>query len=167
MQRRLSETAIRRRSRNQPPQKCTMRTIIVSTGFLFVSLTLLDIWVIKHLWLPIRVGVTLAWFWWIPFWTMQIVFPLALSMLIESKLPMLISYTLFIFGVEDTLFHLIAWNTIPEVYEGVYYLGIFFAPRREIVLFGNFVALAFLFAFAIGKKRLKQYVETVTGYNET
>lgn len=150
MRRRLSEAVIKRR-RPQTTQTCTIPTITVFTGLLFVCLTLLDVWVIKHLWLPIKVdGVSdvLAWFWWIPFWIMQLVFPLALSMLLENKLPMLISYTLSILGVEDTLFHIIAWGHIPEVYENIYYLGIFFAPRREIVLMGNI--LAFIFLFAVG-----------------
>ena len=154
MRRRLAETVIKRRPRTT--HKCSVSTMIVFTGFLFVSLTLLDILVIKHLWLPIRVdGVSdvLAWFWWFPFWTMQFVFPLALSMLIENKLPMLISYTLFVFGVEDTLFYLIAEQTIPEVYLNIYYLGIFFSPRREIVLFGNFIAFAFLFTIGMFKRR--------------
>jgi len=152
---RLSETAVGGRRRNQTPQSSTMPTIIASTVFLFVSLTLLDIWVIKYLWLPIRIGEALAWFWWIPFWVMQFVFPLALSMLIESKLPILISYTLFVFGVEDTLFHLIAWNNIPEVYEGIYYLGIF-APRRETVLMGNILAFILLFTVGIVRRHFRK-----------
>lgn len=173
MRERLSETVTERR-RNQTSQNYTMLTIVVSTCFLFLSLTLLDVLVIKYLWLPVRINDSLPWFWWAPFWIMQFVFPLALSMLTDSKLPILISYPLFIFGLEDTLFHLIAWNTIPEVYDGIYYLGMFFAPRREIVLIGNTFALILLFAagtirryFGSSKrKKLKEGKQYDNGCNE-
>jgi len=62
-------------------------------------------------------------------------------------------YVLFVLGVKDTLFYLIAYQTIPKVYLNIYYLGIFFSPRREIVLFGNFIAFAFLFTAGMFKRR--------------
>jgi hypothetical protein len=62
-------------------------------------------------------------------------------------------YILRVFGVEGTLFYLIAYQTIPRVYLNIYHLGIFFSPRMEIVLFGNFIAFAFLFTAGMFKRR--------------
>jgi hypothetical protein len=111
---------------------------------LLVMLTLLDVCVIKYLWLPNRTpsfGSHLPWFWWFPFWVMQLVFPLSVSLLLENKIP-LISYILFLTGLEDTLFHLIAWQRIPEIYKGIYYLGMFYSPTREVVVVGNMIGIS-------------------------
>jgi hypothetical protein len=110
---------------------------------LLVMLTLLDICVIKYFWLPNRTtsfGSHLPWFWWLPFWTMQLIFPLSVSFLLENKIP-LISYILFLTGLEDTLFYIIAWQKIPEIYKGIYYLGVFYSPTREVVLVGNLIGI--------------------------
>lgn len=108
-----------------------------------VMLTLLDVFVIKYFWLRNRTtsfGSDLPWFWWLPFWMMQLIFPLSASLLLSSKIP-LVSYILFVTGIEDTLFHVIAWQSVPEIYYGIYLLGVLYSPAREIVLMANSIGV--------------------------
>jgi len=110
---------------------------------LLVILTVLDVYVIKYLWLLNRTtsfGSDLPWFWWVPFWIMQLTFPLSASLLLSNKIP-LTSYILFATGIEDTLFHIIAWQRVPETYYGIYFLGVFYSPAREIVLIANSIGI--------------------------
>jgi hypothetical protein len=126
-----------------------------ATILLLLLLTFLDILVIVYLWLPsptTSFGSKLPWFWWIPFGFIQFFLPLAVSWLLNSKLPLL-NYLFFTFGIEDTLFYLIAHKTIPEVYQGIYYLGVFFAPPKHIVLIGNLVAVGLAVTLLYGFRR--------------
>jgi hypothetical protein len=126
-----------------------------ATILTLLFVTLLDIFVIVYLWLPsptTSFGSKLPWFWWIPFGFIQFFLPLAVSWLLNSRLALL-NYLFFIFGIEDTLFYLIAHRTIPEVYHGIYYLGVFFAPPKHIVLVGNLVAVGLASMLVYGFKR--------------
>jgi len=123
---------------------------------MLIALTLLDVYVIKYLWLPNRTtsfGSRFPWFWWLPFWIMQLILPLSASLLLRSKIP-LISYILFVTGIEDTLFNLIAWQEVPQTYKGIYFLGVFYSPAREIVLTANLIGtLASIFCAYVLKRR--------------
>lgn len=110
---------------------------------LMITLTLLDVYVIKYFWLPNRTtsfGSQLPWFWWLPFWVMQLTLPLGVSLLLNNRVP-LVSYILFATGVEDTLFHIIAWQSVPDIYQGIYLLGVLYSPPRETVLTTNSVGI--------------------------
>jgi len=129
---------------------------------MLMALTFLDVYVIKYLWLPNRTtsfGSELPWFWWLPFWIMQLIFPLSASLLLKSRIP-LISYILFVTGIEDTLFYLIAWQKVPQTYKGIYFLGVFYSPAREIVLTANSIGiLASTVCAFYALKRRRQIVQ--------
>jgi hypothetical protein len=36
-------------------------------------------------------------------------------------------------GGEDTLFYLLAMGRIPDIYGGIYFLGLIFSPGKELV----------------------------------
>jgi len=117
-------------------------------------ITLLDIYVIVYLWLPIRCtsfGSPLPWFWWIPMNIIVFFLSIVMWWLVDSKLPLL-NYLFHIFGIEDTLFYLISQRGIPDVYHGIYYLGIFYAPSKHIVLLGNLVAVGVALTLLYGLK---------------
>ena len=78
--------------------------------------------------------------------------PLAVSWLLNNRLPLL-NYLFFTFGIEDTLFYLIAYKRIPEIYRGIYYLGVFFAPPKHVVLAGNLLAVGSAVTLAYGFRR--------------
>ena len=140
--------------RSMNPNSKFVKAISATILTLFF-VTLLDILVIVYLWLPsptTSFGSKLPWFWWIPLNFIVFFLPLAVSWLLNSKLPLL-NYLFFIFGVEDTLFYLIAYKTIPEVYHGIYYLGVFFAPSKHIVLVGNLVAVGLAVTLVYGFRR--------------
>lgn len=126
-----------------------------ATVLILLCVTLLGIFVIVHLWLPLKTtsfGSELPWFWWIPLDFIEFFLPLATSWLVNSKLPLL-NYLFFTLGIEDTLFYVIAYKQIPEVYIGIYYLIVFFAPPKHIVLAGNLVAVGLALTLAYGFKR--------------
>lgn len=138
-----------------------------ATLLILFSITLLDILVIVYLWLPsptTSFGSPLPWFWWIPMNFIVFFLPLAVSWLLHSKLPLL-NYLFFIFGVEDTLFYLLAYRHIPEIYQGIYYLGVFYAPPKHIVLVGNLIAvgLAVTLLYGLRKHFLKLEVNESDG----
>ena len=126
-----------------------------ATLLTLLCVTLLDIFVIKYLWLPsptTSFGSQLPWFWWIPLGFIEFFLPLTVSWLLDSKLP-LFNYLFFTLGVEDTLFYSIAYKTIPEIYHGIYYLGVFFAPSKHIVLAGNLISVGLAVTLAYGFRR--------------
>lgn len=126
-----------------------------ATIITLILVTLLDILVIFYLWLPsptTSFGSPLPWFWWIPFGFIQFFLPLSVSWLMHSRLPLL-NYLFFTFGIEDTLFYLIATKSIPEIYHGIYYLGVFFAPPKHVVLLGNLVAIGIAVTLLYGLRR--------------
>ena len=128
---------------------------VSATILILLFVTLLDIYVIVYLWLPsptISFGSGLPWFWWIPLGFIEFFLPLAVSWLLNNRLPLL-NYLLFTFGVEDTLFCLIAYKGIPEIYHGIYYLGVFFAPPKHVVLAGNLLAVGLAVTLAYGFRR--------------
>jgi hypothetical protein len=106
---------------------------VVGSVVLMVSLTLLDVLVVHFLLWRNGLLFGLPFHWWFPFWVMEFCFPLCLIMMLENKVP-LICYLFFTLGGEDTLYYLFAVGRVPEVYQGIYFLGFIFAPRREIVL---------------------------------
>jgi len=111
-----------------------------------VALTLLDVWVVYFLHLKSGLLVNLPLSWWFPFWIMEFTFPLSLILMFENKIP-LTCYLFFVMGGEDTLFHLFSAGHIPEIYRGIYFLGLVFSPAREFVLKAMF--LSFLLSFLI------------------
>lgn len=128
---------------------------VLATVLILLFVTLLDIYVIVYLWLPsptTSFGSGLPWFWWIPLGFIEFLLPLTVSWLLNNRLPLL-NYLLFTFGVEDTLFHVLVWKRIPEIYHGIYYLGVFFAPPKHIVLAGNLFAVGLAVTLAYGFRR--------------
>ena len=131
-----------------------VKTMFV-TIMTLLSVTLPDVYVIVYLWLPsptTSFGSRLPWFWWIPLGFIEFFLPLAVSWLLNSRLPLL-NYLFFTFGVEDTLFYLIAYKKIPETYHGIYYLGVFFAPPKHVVLAGNLLAVGLALTLVYGFRR--------------
>ena len=128
---------------------------VLASILILLCVTLLDIYVIVYLWLPLKTtsfGSSLPWFWWIPLGFIEFFLPLAVSWLLNNKLP-LFNYLFFTLGIEDTLFYLIAYQRIPEVYHGIYYLVVFFAPAKHIVLAGNLAAVGLAVTLAYGYKQ--------------
>jgi len=130
-----------------------VKSMFATIAILF-CVTFLDVFVIKCLWLPhpaTSFGSELPWFWWIPLNFIVLFLPLAASWLLNSKLPLL-NYLFFLFGIEDTLFYIIAEQRIPETYLGIYYLGVFFAPPKHVVLAGNLIAVGIAVTLVYGFK---------------
>ncbi len=126
-----------------------------ATILILLFVTLLDIYVIVYLWSPSRTisfGSELPWFWWIPLGFIEFFLPLAVSWFFNNRLPLL-NYLFFVFGVEDTLFCLLAYKSVPEIYHGIYYLGVFFAPPKHIVLSGNLLAVGLAVTLVYGFRR--------------
>jgi len=105
---------------------------IVGSFALMIALTLLDVWVVYFLLLRNGLLITLPFFWWFPFGVMEFTFPLCLILMFENKIP-LTCYLFFILGGEDTLYYLFTLGYMPEVYHGIYFLGLIFSPTRELV----------------------------------
>jgi hypothetical protein len=105
---------------------------VVSSLVLMVALTLLDVWVVYFLLIKKGLLITLPLYWWFPFWVMEFTFPLCLILMFENKIP-LTCYLFFVLGGEDTLFYLLVTGHIPEVYHGIYFLGLIFSPTIELV----------------------------------
>jgi len=106
---------------------------VVSSLVLMVALTLLDVWVVYFLLFKNGLLITLPFYWWFPFWVMEFTFPLCLILMFENKIP-LTCYLFFVLGGEDTLYYLVAVGHVPEVYHGIYFLGLIFSPTSELVL---------------------------------
>jgi len=106
---------------------------LVGSLVLMIALTLLDVWVVYFILLKNGLLTTLPFFWWFPFWVMEFTLPLCIILMLENKIP-LTCYFFFVFGGEDTLFHLISAGHIPEKYIGIYFLGFIPSPTREIVM---------------------------------
>jgi len=106
---------------------------IVSSFVLMISLTLLDVWVVHFLLIKNGLLITLPLYWWFPFWVMEFTFPLCLILIFENKIP-LTCYVFFVLGGEDTLYYLLTMGHIPEIYHGIYFLGLIFSPTSDLVL---------------------------------
>jgi len=106
---------------------------VVSSLVLMIALTLLDVWVVYFLLTKNGLLITLPLYWWVPFWVMEFSFPLCLILMFENKIP-LTCYLFFVLGGEDTLYYLLVAGRIPEVYRGIYFLGLIFSPASELVL---------------------------------
>jgi len=131
---------------------------IVSSIVLMIALTLLDVLVVFFLLLQKGLLFALPFFWWFPFWVMEFTFPLCLILMFENKVP-LICYLFFVLGGEDTLFYLLAVGRIPEIYHGIYFLGLVSSPTRELVskTLGLSVFFSFIICYVEYKKVRRSY----------
>jgi len=129
---------------------------LVGSLVVMIALTLLDVFVVYFLLLRNGLLVAFPFFWWFPFWVMEFTFPLALILMFENRIP-LTCYLFFVLGGEDTLYYLFAVGRIPEIYNGIYFLGFIFAPARELVTATFFLsAFLCLLIFYMEYKRIQR-----------
>jgi len=139
---------------------------IVSSLVLMIALTLLDVWVVHFLLLKKGLLVTLPLFWWFPFWVMEFTFPLCLILMFENKIP-LTCYLFFVLGGEDTLYHIFSVGQIPEIYDGIYFLGFIFSPSRELVSVTLILSvfLSLLICYLDYKKIQRNFIKSQSRFN--
>lgn len=118
--------------------------LIVLAATVF-GLTLLDIAVVETFYRPAADWANI-WRYHMIYWALITVLPLLGSYFTKSLLPLL-TYVLFFFGVEDTLFYGLQ-GYLPETYWGVTIAGIFNEPALQTVLWLNIIGLVLSVVFA-------------------